>query len=182
MVKAVWSAIVVVTLAGQLPAQGMFVTGAEYLGPASVGSNEPLYPYDDQEPWKHGYLQVIPFYGGYHSGRPYNYHHVFSQTQTSVGWGMPHGLPYSQQWWTRFEPLGDPGRAMTEPHGYYGHLAPPQRPQEWAGISTPAGTWGGDPNAPVHAADVAPVQYQPGQDPRFGLTPAPAWRQPLTIP
>lgn len=181
MVRPVWIAIVVVTLAGRLSAQGVFFTGQEYLGPASVGSNEPLYPYDDQDPWKHGYLQVIPFYGGYHSGRPYNYHHVFSQTQTSVGWGMPHGLPYSQQWWTRFEPLGDPGRAMTEPNGYFGQVAPPLRSQEWAGYSPPAGSWG-DPGPYFPTTAVSPVQYQAGSEPQRELSPAPAWRQPLTMP
>ncbi len=110
----------------------------------SVGGNEPLYEYDDQEPWKHGYLHIMPYYGGFHHGRPYNYHHVFSQTQTSVGWGMPHGLPYSQQWWHRFEGMADPGRAQTEPGGWYGPVNQPAN----------------DPFAQPLQPHIAPVQFQ----------------------
>src|SRR5690606_9966672 len=68
-------------------------------GAASIGSQEQLFPFDDQEPWKHGYRQVMPYYGGYHKYRPYNYHHVFGQTQTAASYGLP--MPYSQQFWHR---------------------------------------------------------------------------------
>lgn len=60
----------------------------EFVGPASVGSSEPLFSYDDLERWKHGYLQIMPYYGGYHSFRPYNYKQVISQSQTAAGWGL----------------------------------------------------------------------------------------------
>jgi hypothetical protein len=120
----------------------------EYLGAGSVGNNEPLFPYDDQEQWKHGYLQDMPNYGGYHSGRPYNYHHVFSQTQTSVGWGLPHGLPYSQQWWHQYESAADPGRAQTEPNGYYGHIPQPTGSQ-----------WVQAPRPMTPGLAISPVQY-----------------------
>jgi hypothetical protein len=139
-------------------------SGMDYLGAGSVGASEPLFEYDDQEPWKHGYLQVMPFYGGYHSGRPYNYHHVFSQTQTSVGWGMPHGMAYSQQWWHRYESMADPGRALTEPNGYYGQVAPGES-RDWQNASA---------GAPV--SGVAPVQFQapaaPQLLPAFGPGPS----------
>jgi len=169
-------AIVLAAICGPLSAQ-------EYIGAGSVGSQEPLFPYDDQDPWKHGYLQTIPFYGGHHFGRPYNYHHVFAQTQTSVGWGMPHGMPYSQQWWTRFEPMGDPGRAMTEPNGYYGYVAPPGAQPQWAQAApfmvptAPLGPtfqyqYPAAPATPVYQ-EIAPVQYQPAPVPA-----PPAVRQP----
>lgn len=98
--------------------------GMEYIGSGSIGASEPLFDYEDRESWKHGYQQVMPFYGGYHAGRPYNYHHVFAQTQTSVGWGMPRGMAYSQQWWHRYEKMADPGRAETE-----ADFLPPELPE-----------------------------------------------------
>jgi hypothetical protein len=147
MIRMLWSAAALAAVSGTALAQECYpggVYGAGYYegfqgaydGAGSLGA-EPLFPYDDPEPWKHGYLQIVPYYGGYRSGRPYNYHHVFSQTQTSVGWGMPHGLPYSQQWHHRYEGMADPGRALSEPGGYYRSLLPqpyaagelPQQPQ-----------------------------------------------------
>lgn len=74
----------------------------DYVGPASVGSSEPLYPYDDQDKWKHGWVSEMPYYHGYHSFRPYNYHHVYGQAQTAAGAGLPTTMPYSQQWWHRY--------------------------------------------------------------------------------
>ena len=76
--------------------------GTDYSGSASIGSNEQLYSFDDQEKWKHGWLQEMPYYHGYHSFRPYNYHHVFGQSQTAAGAGLPTTMPYSQQWWHRY--------------------------------------------------------------------------------
>jgi hypothetical protein len=81
--------------------------GHGFVGPASVGSGEPLFYYDDQERWKHGYLQIMPFYGGFFSFRPYNYHHVIGQSQTAAGWGMPAVMPYSQQFWNRYRDMTD---------------------------------------------------------------------------
>ena len=163
---------------GAMPMGGDGMAGNEfageaYAGPNSVGNNEPLFEYDDQDPWKHGYLHEMPYYGGYHFGRPYNYHHVFSQTQTSVGWGLPHGLPYSQQWWHRFEAMADPGRVMSEPNGYYGQMTPATTGTEWANIPQPARA----PNsrAPLTVPTgpaIAPVQYLP--TPPARLSPAAA--------
>jgi hypothetical protein len=97
-----------------------------YQGPGSVGSSEPLFRYDDQERWKHGYLHDMPYYEGYHSFRPYNYHHVFGQSTTAAGWGMPSVMPYSQQFWHRYEHMVDLSRGDHTP------VAPPLRPpQEW---------------------------------------------------
>ncbi|MFO1095580.1 MAG: hypothetical protein U0992_20095 [Planctomycetaceae bacterium] len=81
--------------------------GGDFYGPASVGSSEPLFPYDDQDPWKHGYLQIMPFYGGHTQFLPFNYKAVFSQSQVAAGWGMPNVMPYSQQFWHRYEQRAD---------------------------------------------------------------------------
>lgn len=81
----------------------------EFVGPASVGSSEPLFSYDDLERWKHGYLQIMPYYGGYHSFRPYNYKQVISQSQTAAGWGLSPTMPYSQQFWHHYEQQADLG-------------------------------------------------------------------------
>lgn len=93
------------TIAGSGSAQDYY--GGGYYGSASIGCSEPLYAYDDLEPWKHGYVQVMPFYGGFHFYRPYNYKQVFAQSQTAAGWGMPNTMPYSQQFWHRYEQQAD---------------------------------------------------------------------------
>lgn len=68
----------------------------------NAGAGVQLYPYDQQDPWLHGYFQRYPAYGGYSSFRPYNYKHVYSQSQVAAQWGSPHGMPYSQQFWNRY--------------------------------------------------------------------------------
>lgn len=106
MSKALWAAVFTAAMAGTSLAQ-------DYVGPQSVGSSqEQLYPYDDQEKWKHGYLKEMPYYHGYHSFKPYNYHHVFSQSQTASGWGMNPNTPYSQQFWHKYENMASPGSPM----------------------------------------------------------------------
>ena len=85
---------------------GGFDTGG-YPGMSGGGSgSDQLYPFDSQEPWQHGYFQEIPAYGGYRLFRPYNYQHVMPQTQTAGSWGMPTALPYSQQYWHRYQNQG----------------------------------------------------------------------------
>lgn len=76
--------------------------GIEYANGIAAYEGGQLYAYDRQDPWLHGYFQRVPAYGGFNSFRPYNYRHVFSQTQISTAWGMPHGMPYSQQFWNRY--------------------------------------------------------------------------------
>lgn len=97
MIRWTLGLVVCLVVSNSLQAQEM------YLGGGSIGASEPLFQYDDQEPWKHGYLQEMPYYGGYHSFRPYNYKHLFSQSQTAAGWGMPSTMPYSQQFWHRYQ-------------------------------------------------------------------------------
>ena len=87
--------------------------GGEYYGgpmgggmPGSLPSgaypgNEPLYPYDTQLPWMHGYFQEMPSYGGFSYYRPYNYKHVMPQSQVSAAWGNSSNMPYSHQYFDR---------------------------------------------------------------------------------
>ncbi len=105
MTKAMWAALMTAAMAGTGLSQ-------DFVGPSSVGSNEQMYPYDDQEKWKHGYLKEMPYYHGYHSFRPYNYHHVYSQSQTAAGWGMNPTTPQSQQFWHKYEQMASPGSPM----------------------------------------------------------------------
>lgn len=69
----------------------------------SIGASEQLYEYDDREPWKHGWIQNMPYYGGCHFFRPYNYKNIYSQSQTAARWGMKPQLAYSQGFFKRYE-------------------------------------------------------------------------------
>lgn len=77
--------------------------GLGYPGIISNDGGDQLYPYDQQDPWLHGYWQEIPAYGGYAHYRPYNYKHVLAQTQAAAGWGLDPRMPYSQQFWHRYQ-------------------------------------------------------------------------------
>lgn len=81
---------------------GLYSTGMGLNG-YSGSNGDTLLPFDTQEAWMHSYFQEIGAYPGYAHFRPYNYKHVFSQTDLSYRWGQPHGLPYSQQWWHRYQ-------------------------------------------------------------------------------
>lgn len=152
--------------------------GDSYNGPGSVGSGEPLFRYDDQERWKHGWIRSMPYYEGYHSFRPYNYHHVFSQAQTSAGWGMPATMPYSQQFWHRYEGMTDLSRGDHSPVAPY---VPP--PNEFDHYPKPLRQGTFMPPAPAEAMPLpiaAPgeglqrtSQYAPEQLPN-GVMPAQA--------
>ena len=76
--------------------------GIEYGNTIAAGDGVQLYPYDQQDTWLHGHFQRVPSYGGFSSFRPYNYRHVFAQTQLAQTWGHAHGMPYSQQFWNRY--------------------------------------------------------------------------------
>ena len=81
---------------------GIYSTGMG-LNPYSGSNGDTLLPWDSQEAWMHGYFQEISPYSGYHFYRPYNYKHVFSQADLAYRWGQPHGMPYSQQWWHKYQ-------------------------------------------------------------------------------
>jgi hypothetical protein len=145
-----------------------------FSGPGSIGSGEPLFRYDDQERWKHGYIQNMPYYEGYHSFRPYNYHHVFSQAQTSAGWGMPATMPYSQQFWHRYENMVDLSRGDHTPVAPY---IPPAK--EFDHYPKPLRSGAMLTPAPV---DTVPMEPSPVPAPQFPpqataapMTPSGAW-------
>lgn len=97
---------------GSLSAQDLDVYDPQgFSGGYAEGSygplgSEQLYPYDSQDPWMHGYIQYMPFYGAYKHFRPYNYKQVGPQVQTAAGWGMNPRTPYSQQFWHRYHARG----------------------------------------------------------------------------
>jgi hypothetical protein len=77
--------------------------GVTYGSPVINGnSGVQVYPFDQQDPWLHGYFQRYPAYHGYNTYRPYNYRHVYAQSQISAQWGAPMGMPYSSQFWNRY--------------------------------------------------------------------------------
>lgn len=51
----------------------------------------------------HGYFQQMSAYPGNHYFRPYNYKHALSQADLSYRWGNQQGMPYSHQWWHRYQ-------------------------------------------------------------------------------
>lgn len=130
MSSSLWAMTVIVALGGgpydcQTCNQGGFVGGAPVGGYGGYGgyggtggglystgmglngysgsNGDTLLPWDSQEAWMHGYIQEIGAYPGYAHFRPYNYKHVFSQVDLSYRWGQPNGMPYSQQWWHRYQ-------------------------------------------------------------------------------
>ncbi|WP_437185087.1 hypothetical protein SH668x_002177 [Planctomicrobium sp. SH668] len=147
--------------AGYIPPSTLDVGyGGSYNGPGSVGSNEAMFRYDDQERWKHGWVRNMPYYEGYHSFRPYNYHHVFSQTQTAAGWGMPATMPYSQQFWHRYQGMTDLSRGDHSPVAPY---VPP--PNEFDHYPKPLRQGSAIPPSPTGAmnrpgAQSSPYNYQ----------------------
>jgi len=190
MNRALLSIAMTAVIASSLPAQdyvsdGYVTTGPEaYTGGASVGAMEPLYSYDDQEPWKHGYLQIMPYYGGHHTFRPYNYHHVFNQSQTAAGWGMNPVLPYSQQFWARYEAMTDLSKGD---HSLVAPLKPPV--EEWNHYPKPINP---DREVPMPGTSVNPMPMPQPTNPVPGpsarlmyettAVPARPGRMPLVVP
>ena len=134
-----------------------------YVGRSSFGGQETLFRYDDQEPWKHGWKKQMPYHEGFHSFRPYNYHHVFGQTQTAAAYGQ--SMPYSQQWWHRYYSVsaqynhlqGQPPMAVPQYNG------PPATAPVPGGMGP--GVYGppqGIYDAPPTPMNIDPVYTQPG--------------------
>lgn len=106
----------------QVPYQtGAGYSASAYGGVTSSGVNgaygDQVYPFEQQDPWLHGYFQEIPAYGGYYYYRPYNYKHVLSQSQTAAGFGMSPVMPYSQQFWHRYQNRANFAPFVNEPGG-----------------------------------------------------------------
>lgn len=167
MKKGIWLALGLAAMAHNASAQEPGYADA-YLGAASIGSGEPMFRYDDQERWKHGWVRAMPFYEGFHSFRPYNYHHVFSQSQTAAGWGMPPVMPYSQQFWHRYEEMADLTRGDHTP------VAPYERPpQEWDHYPKPLspGNQGPGPGAPSYVPNTWTPDLNRSVPPSASLNP-----------
>lgn len=107
--------LALVAALGQYPGCSSCASGGGFMGGYggmvggydSMGyglSGEMRYPFDQTDPWLHGYFQEMPAYGGYGSFRPYNYKHVFSHAQVGAMWGMPYSQPYSQDYFNRLRP------------------------------------------------------------------------------
>ncbi len=94
------------------PAAAAPVSGGSYApaAMAAAGCGEGRYPYDAPDPWLHGYFQETPAYAGFHVFRPYNYKHVFLQSQIAADWGASPTAPYSHQFGRANSQTDRPGR------------------------------------------------------------------------
>ncbi len=148
--------------------------GIEYSGTVAGGDGVQLYPYDQQDPWLHGYYQRYPAYGGFASFRPYNYRHVFSQTQIAAGWGSSHGMPYSQQFWNKYRGsyLDQNLHSTTAPQQLIPNMTLPVYPassvrpiayEQVSGPLTTAPTQGNFAPMPTAPADQRPVHVFPNR-------------------
>lgn len=134
------------------------------------GSAEQRHPFETQMNWVHGYHQEIPPYGGHHVYRPYNYKDVLSQSQTAAGWGERPMMPYSQQFWHRYNDQATMlkmSRAQPVPLPYtLGQHVTPQ-PQIWVGhphgLQVPAQqvVWPQTTNTPVQNASQSTIILPP---------------------
>ena len=77
--------------------------------PVSPGGGpvtDPYLNYDAYEPWVHGYWQELPAFGGYAYFRPYNYRHVYVQSEVAASWATSAQMPYSQEYFRRAREQG----------------------------------------------------------------------------
>lgn len=174
MRRSVWTVVVLSVIAGNGLAQDFSIGG-----PVS-GASEPLYPYDDQEVWKHGWIQVMPFYGGYHSYRPYNYKNVLSQSAQSASWGMSPTAPYSQQFYHRYETVTGAGVPMSAiqnspygPHPSAGYQPQWNQLQQTQPVVSNPSTYGYEGVAPtgtypiIEPANFQEVHAHPAAGPEY---------------
>lgn len=88
--------------------------------PMTIAGPPPLFRYDEPDPWLHGYFQPLPAHHGFKHFRPYNYKHVYAQSRKATEWGHHPQLPYSQQFWTRYQydstPYGEGQSDPVNPH------------------------------------------------------------------
>jgi hypothetical protein len=141
-----------------------------YTGRSSFGAQETLFRYDDQEPWKHGWKKQMNYHEGFHAFRPYNYHHVFGQTQTAAAYGQ--SMPYSQQWWHRYHSVsaqynhlqGQPPMAIPQYNGPQSSAPVPGAMPPGAYVAPPGAyvTPPGAYDAPPAPMNIDPAYSQPG--------------------
>lgn len=122
------------------------------------GLSDQMLPYDTQDPQHHGYYQRMPAYGGFNSFRPYNYKHALSQAQAAGGWGLPPVMPYSQQFWNRyqFRASGVQPNLPNFSHQNFGNMGPAQAGYQPYGQQMPY------------------MMQQPSNQPYYGGQPSPA--------
>ncbi len=94
MRRTCWT-IMTASVVGALSAAAWAAPPAAAVPEGQPGCGEARYAFDAPEPWLHGYFQETPAYGGYRAFRPYNYKHVFVQSQIAAGWGAQPTMPYS---------------------------------------------------------------------------------------
>ena len=140
MRRTSWFAFLIAAVATASAQAQVGSPGIEYGNTIAAGDGVQLYPYDQQDPWLHGHFQRVPAYGGFASFRPYNYRHVFAQTQLAQQWGHAHGMPYSQQFWNRY-------RASYMDGNLHSSNQPIMQ----------------NPQMPVHPSQMYPVQAYPHQ-------------------
>ncbi len=140
MRRTSWFAFLIAAVAAASTQAQVGSPGLEYGNTIAAGDGVQLYPYDQQDPWLHGHFQRVPAYGGFASFRPYNYRHVFAQTQLAQQWGHAHGMPYSQQFWNRYRASYMDGNL----HSSNQPIMP-------------------NPQMPVHPSQMYPVQAYPQQ-------------------
>ena len=100
---------------GDPPANGFFANAyGNYrinpaMQPVSPGGGpvtDPYLNYDAYETWVHGYWQELPAFGGYAYFRPYNYRHVYVQSEVATSWQTSAQMPYSQEYFRRAREQG----------------------------------------------------------------------------
>ena len=168
MRRTSWLAFVVAVIVSASAQAQVGSPGIEYGNSIGAGDGLQLYPYDQQDPWLHGYFQRVPAYGGFSSFRPYNYRHVSAQTQLAQTWGHAHGMPYSQQFWNRYrgsylegnlhssnQPVMQDPQMPVYPSQPYPASASPE--QAYPMQNVPAQ---GYPNPAYPVSSVRPIVYQ----------------------
>ena len=168
MRRTSWLAFVVAVIVSASAQAQVGSPGIEYGNSIGAGDGLQLYPYDQQDPWLHGYFQRVPAYGGFSSFRPYNYRHVSAQTQLAQTWGHAHGMPYSQQFWNRYrgsylegnlhssnQPVMQDPQMPVYPSQPYPASASPE--QAYPMQNVPAQ---GYPNPAYPVSSVRPIGYQ----------------------
>ena len=129
---------------------------------ASYGSStyEYAYPnFDAYEPWVHGYWQDLPAYGGFASYRPYNYRHVYVQSEVAGIWGTSTVMPNSHEYFRKPREQGlfeqrTSARGQTKQNLSARQQPPKLLPRDEGGVTRTAGV------SPGRTEEVQQIQPQ----------------------
>lgn len=141
------------------------------------GLSDQMLPYDTQDPHHHGYYQRMPAYGGFNSFRPYNYKHALSQAQAAGSWGLPPVMPYSQQFWNRYQAraAGVQPNLPNFSHQNFHNVGPAQTGYQQYGQQP----YGQPANQPYYGGNPTPYPQNTSRQPYYGQQPtAPAGYSP----